>query len=171
MDYQIDTRNERSQEVRVGRDQQEVAIFRKAGFLIYNLGAEVDGIDYQMKLPAPWTGFRYRLVTGKHELANAKKKRRMFAFEPDRPLIRHLLVEFDLDVQGRLYRLTPEDRHGLTYVLLEEDEECGRLVLRSFEAQQTGSWQADLQAPSDWTVPHAAFFAWLAREGRSGMGI
>ncbi len=171
MDYQIDTRNERSQEVRVGRNNLEVAAFRKTGFFIYNLKGEVEGIEYQLKLPAPWTGFRYRLLAGKHELANAKKKRRMFAFEPDRPLIRHISVEFELDLQGQPYQLISEDRHGLEYVVLGGDEECGRLALRTFEAQQAGSWQADFHAPSEWSIPHAAFVAWLAREGRSGMGI
>jgi hypothetical protein len=170
MEYQINTGNHRTQEVRVGRDNQEVAFFRKASFFIYNLAAKVEGVDFQMKLPAPWTHFRYRLRQGEHELANAKKQGRMHAFEPDRPLIRHRLVEFELEVHGRAHQLTPEDRHGLTYVLREGDEERGRLVMRTFEAQQQGLWQEDLQAPEDWSVPLAAFVAWLAREGRRGMG-
>jgi hypothetical protein len=170
MSYQIDARNHRSQEVRVGRDDQEVAVFRKASFLIHNLKGKVDGVEYQMKLAAPWTGFRYLLRQGSHEVASAKWKSRMHAFEADRPLVRHRLVEFDLDVQGRLYRLTPEDRHGLTYALREGEKGCGCLAMRTFEEQRGGPWQADFQAPSDWSVPLAAFVAWLAREGRRGMG-
>jgi hypothetical protein len=170
MEYQIDTRNHRTQEVRVGRDNQEVAVFRKAGFLIHNLKGGFQGVDYQMKLPAPWTGFRCRLRQGEFELASAKKQRRMHAFEPDRPLVRHQLVEFQLDVHGRALQLTPDDRHGLTYVLREGDVERGRLAARTFEAQQGGPWQADLQVPEDWSVPLAAFLAWLAREGQVGLG-
>ena len=170
MEYQIDARNHHTQEVRVGRDNQKVAVFLKAGFFIYNLEGEVDGVHYQMKLPAPWTGFRYRLRQGEHELASAKKQRRMHAFEPDRPLIRHQQVEFALDIHGRSHRLVPEDRHGLTYVIREGEEQRGCLVMRTLEAQLAGPWQADLQLPEDWSVPLAAFVGWLAREGRSGMG-
>jgi hypothetical protein len=170
MEYQIDTRNHLTQEVRVGRDNQEVGVFRKASFLIYNLEGAVDGVEYQMKLPAPWTGFRYRLRQAKHELASAKKRTRMHAFEPYRPLVRHVLVEFELDIQGLSCRLSAEDRYGLTFALYEEDQRCGSLTPRTFEAQSAGSWEADLQAPEGWSAPLAAFVAWLAREGRSGSG-
>ncbi|HVS65305.1 MAG TPA: hypothetical protein VMT85_17580 [Thermoanaerobaculia bacterium] len=166
MEYQIDARNQRSQVVRVGRDDQEIGVFRKASFFIHNLEGKVDGIEYQMKLAAPWTGFRYLLRQGGRDLASAKRQSRLHAFEASRPLIRHRLVEFELDVQGRHYRLTPEDRHGLTHGLHDGDERCGRLAMRPFEAQQGGSWQADLEAPADWSAPLAAFVAWLAREGR-----
>jgi hypothetical protein len=166
MEYQIDAAG-RSQEVRVGQDDREVAVFQKSGFLIHNLEGNVDGLEYQMKLAAPWTGFRYLLRQGEHDLASAKKQRRMHAFEPDRPLIRHQLVEFALDVHGRLFRLTPEDRHGLNHALYDGDKKCGCLSMRTFEAQEGSLWQADLQAPSDWSVPLAAYVAWLAREGRS----
>ena len=168
MEYQLDAGG-RSQEVRVGQDDRQVAVFRKTGFLVHNLEGTVDGLEYQMKLAAPWTGFRYLLRQGAHDLASARKQRRMHAFEPDRPMIRHQLVEFDLDVYGRLYRLTPEDRHGLNHALCHGDEKCGCLIMRTFEAQTGGPWQADLQAPSDWSVPLAAYVAWLAREGRSLM--
>ena len=171
MEYQVDTRNYRTQELRVGEDNLEKAVFRKAGFLISNLAANVGGASFQMKLPAPWNQFRYRLRQGDHELANAKKKSRMHAFEPDRPLIRHWMVEFELDIQGRILQLTPQDRSGLSFVLRDGDEVCGRLTSRTFEAQQEGSWEADLQAPAGWSVPLAAFTAWLAREGRGRMGI
>ena len=170
MDCQIDTSNHRTQEVRVGLNNQDVALFRKAGFFVHNLRATLDGAEYQMKLPAPWNGFRYRLYRGRDELASAGKHRRMHAFEPGRPLHRHHLVEFDLDVGGRAYRLTPEDRHGLSYVLTEEDDRRGQLRMRDFGAQGEGGWREDLEIPDDWSVPLAAFVAWLAREGRSGMG-
>ena len=169
MDFQTDTRDRRTQEVRIGVDDREIVVFHKATFFIHNLVGKVEGIDYHLKLAAPWTGFRHRLLQSDQELATAKKRGRMQAFDPDWPLTRHRLVEFDLDVHGRAHLLTPEDRHGLTYVLREGDDERGRLVMRSFEAQHEGAWQADLQAPEDWSVPLAAFVAWLAREGREGM--
>ena len=169
MEYQIDTRNHETYEVRVGLNNQEVACFRKANFFIYNLRGEVDGADYQMKMPAPWTGFRYRLRRGRFELASARKHGRMHAFDPDRPLIRHHLVEFELELHGRALVLTPEDRHGLSYVLRENEDQRGRLVMRTFEAQRDGDWEADLEVPDDWSVPLAGFVAWLAREGRSGV--
>lgn len=170
MKYQVDTRNHRSQEVRVGRDDEEVAVFRKASFFIHNLEGTVDGLEYQLKLAAPWTGFRYLLRQDDRELASAKKKARMHAFEPDRPLVRHRLVELELDVDGRPYRLTPEDRHGNVYRLYEGDEPRGGLFLRTFDAQMEGRWQADLEGPEGWSAAHAAFVAWLAREGRRLMG-
>lgn len=171
MDYQTDTGNHQTETVRVGQHDQEVSVFRQVNFFIHNLVGTVDGMDYQMKLAAPWNGFRYRLRQGDHELANAKKKIRMHAFEPDRPLIRHHRAEFELDVQGRAIQLTSEDRFGLIYTLSEGHSECGRLVMRSREAQESGEWQADLQAPDGWSLPLAAFVAWLAREGRAGMGV
>jgi hypothetical protein len=169
MGYQIDSRNHRTQEVRVGQNDQEVAVFRKVHFFIYNLRARVDGLDYQLKLAAPWNGFRYQLCVGSQVLATATRHRRMHAFEPDRPLIRHNLVEFELDVAGRTLRLTPEDRHGSSYRLDEAGRERGRLAMRSFESQTGGDWQAELTAPDGWSVPLAAFVGWLARESRTRM--
>ena len=93
----------------------------------------------------------------------------MHAFDRGRPFVRHRLVRFELDVEGRGFYLTAEDRHGLDYVLWEDDTERGRFSMRSFEAQRDGEWQADLELPEEWSVPHAAFIAWLAREGRSRM--
>ncbi len=40
---------------------------------------------------------------------------------------------------------------------------------RAFDAQMDGSLEAELAAPDGWSVPLAAFVAWLAREGRSRM--
>ncbi|MCB1034250.1 MAG: hypothetical protein KDD47_10495 [Acidobacteria bacterium] len=169
MEYQIDTRNHRTQEVRVGFEDQEVAVFRKVNFLIFNLEAKIGGIPYGLKLPAPWNGFRYRLFEERQELANARKLRRMHAFDKARPLIRHMLVEFELEVGDRLLHMVPDDRHGTEFDLLEGEEPIGRLALRSFEVQTEGGWQADVQVPDDWSAAHAAFVAWLAREGRRGM--
>lgn len=170
MDYQIDSRNHRTQEVRVGQDEQEVAVFRKVNFFIHNLRANVGGLDYQLKHAAPWNGFTYQLCQDNQVLATATRHRRMHAFEPDRPLIRHNLVEFRLDVSGRQLDLTPEDRHGSAYALAEAGQPRGRLTMRAFDAQMEGAWQATLAAPDGWSVPLAAFTAWLAREGRSRMG-
>jgi hypothetical protein len=166
MTYQIDAR---TQEVRIGQNEQEVAVFRKVNFFIHNLRATVGGFDCQLKHAAPWNGFRYQLCQGDRVLATATRQRRMHAFDESRPLIRHNLVEFQLDVGGRTLSLTPADRHGATYLLEEAGQPRGRLSMLSFETQLEGAWQADLSAPDDWSVPHAAFVAWLAREGRSGM--
>jgi hypothetical protein len=169
MDYQLDSRNHRSQEVRIGRNDQEIVVFRKVNFFIHNLQANVDGLDYQLKRAAPWNGFRYQLCQGQPILASATRHRRMHAFEPDRPLIRHNLVEFHLDVSGRALNLTPQDRHGLLYLIEEAGNQCGRLAMRPFESQTDGAWEADLSVPDDWSVAQAGFVAWLAREGRSRM--
>lgn len=169
MDFQVDSRNRRTQEVRIGQSEQEVVVFRKVNFFIHNLRANIGGLDYQLKHAAPWNGFRYQLCQGNQVLASASRHRRMHAFEPDRPLIRHNLVEFRLDVSGRTLDLTPKDRHGSTYVLEEQGQPRGRLSMRAFDTQVGGLWQEDLSAPDGWSVPLAAFVAWLAREGRSRM--
>lgn len=169
MDYQTDGRNQRSQEVRVGEGGQEVARFRKVNFFIHNLRANVGGVDYELKRAAPWNGFRYQLCAGSQVLATATRHRRMHAFEPDRPLIRHTLIEFHLDVSGRAFDLIPQDRHGGTYRLEEAGEVRGRLAMGTFEEQMGREWEADLAAPDGWSVPLAAFVAWLARESRAVM--
>ena len=87
MEYQIDTSKHRTKEVRIGRNNQEVAVFRKANFFIHNLQALVEGTDYQLKLAAPWNSFRYQLRQGERELASAKKSTRMHAFEADRLVV------------------------------------------------------------------------------------
>ncbi len=143
--------------------------FRKVNFLIHNLQGRIGGVDYQLKRAAPWNGFRYQLCLGNQVLASAMRHRRMHAFEPERPLIRHNLVEFQLDVSGRTLNLTPEDRHGIAYRLDESGDQRGRLAMRSLEAQMGGEWEADLAPPDGWSVPLAAFVAWLARESRFRM--
>ena len=168
MEFHFDTRNHRTQEVRVGREDRDV-VFRKAGLLVQNLVGTCEGIEYQMKLAAPWNGFRYQLRQSGNKMASASKSRRMHAFESDRPLIRHQLVEFELDIHGRVFRMTPQDRFGLTFVLTEGDRQCGRLALRDFEGQGKKQWEGDIEAPDDWSEPLAAFVAWLAREGRGAM--
>lgn len=169
MEYQVDARNLRKQYLRIGQDNREVAIFRKANFFVHNLKGQDDWADYQMKLPAPWTQFRYWLYHREEQLVSAKRKNRVHAFDPDRPFSRHSIVEFDVDFHQRALSLVPLDRHGMTFVLREGEEEIGRLTMRTYEAQKGAEWQADLITPDDWTPPHAAFMAWLAREGRSSM--
>lgn len=169
MDYQTDGRRQRPQELRVGEGGQEVAVFRKVNFFVYNLRGRVGGLDYQLKLPAPWNGHRYQLCADSQVLATATRHRRMHAFEADQPLNQHFLVEFELDVAGRILKLVPEDRHGSSFRLEESGQERGRLVGRSFAAQAQGEWEADLSAPDGWSVPLAAFVAWLARESRARM--
>jgi hypothetical protein len=170
MDFQIDSRDQWTQELRVGQREQEVAVFRKVNLWIHNLRATIGGLEYQLKNAAPWNGFRYQLVQGDRVLATAKRHRRMHAFDANRPLIRHNLVEFQLDVSGRALALIPEDRHASSHRLEEAGQTRGRLSMRGFEDQMAGAaWPAILTAPDDWSVPHAAFVAWLAREGRSRM--
>ncbi len=166
MELQFDTRNHRSQEVRIGRDEEQIASFNKSGLFVQNLAGMFDGAEYEMKLPVPWNGFRYQLRRAGIEVASAKKQRRMHAFDPDRPNVRHQAVEFDLDVGGRPYRLTQEDQHALSRLLRSGDTECGRYALRDFDAQKGGPWQGDLEVPDDWPVPLAAFCAWIARDAR-----
>ena len=166
MEYQIDARV--AGIVRVGQDEREIAVFRKAGFFSFNLEGRVDG-DYQLKLAAPWTGFRYLLRSGRREIASAKRRTFLHAFDPGQPLTRHRQTEFDLDVDGRQYRLVPEDRFGLTVAILAGDERVGELAMRTFEGQQQAEWQADLRAPDPWPVPLAAFVPFLTREGRRFM--
>lgn len=170
MDYQLDSRNHRTQEVRVGVENRQVAIFNKASFFIQNLRGDVDGVEYQLKLAAPWNALRFQLRQGESELASARRSRRMHAFEADRPLIRHHMVEFQLDIPHTpTVMMSPEDRHGLVYVLTNADGEFGRLSMRSFAAQEAGEWQADLTLPAGSSVPLAAFVGWIAREGRGDM--
>jgi hypothetical protein len=169
MVYQIDSRKHRTQEVRVGESNREVATFRKVNFFIQNLEAHLGGLDYQMKLAAPWNGFRYQLVEATRVIASAKRRSRMHAFDASRPLYRHPLSEFDLDVSGRTMKLTPLDRYGTTFRLEEGGNECGRLAMRAFDDQMGGEWQADLAAPPGWSAPLAAWIGWLAREGRARM--
>ena len=59
-----------------------------------------------------------------------------------------------------------EDLEDVEVVVLEGDRRCGALAQRPFESQREGSWEADLEVTEDWSVPVAAFVAWLAREGR-----
>jgi len=167
MELQVDTSRREKQELRIGRDNQEIVAFRKASLFIHNLVGEFEGDNYQMKLAAPWNGFRYRLRRGESDRASAKRKRRMHAFEPDRPLVRHQLVEFELEIGGSEYRMTPEARPGLNLGFRQGDVACGRRTQRDFDQQKGAPWHADLEIPDDWGVPVAAFVAWLAREGRS----
>ena len=169
MDYQCETRNHQNQEVRVGQNEQEAAVFRKANFFVHNLRGQVGGVDYQFKLAAPWNGFRYLLRRDEHVLASARKSTRMHAFEEDQPLIRHHLVEFQLEVAGQAYTLTPLDRHGLTFVLEQSGNEVGRYAMRPLNAQERGEWNGDLRLPDDWSVALAGFIAWILREARGRM--
>ncbi len=171
MHYQIDTRDVRRAGIRVGRDDAEVAVFARAKALFHHISGIFEDIEYQMKLPAPWTGFRYRVLGELGEVASAKRQMQMHAFEPDRPLIRHNRVDFELDVGGRPFRLVPEDRFGLNYLIVQGDDRRGSLAQRDFADQENGSWSADLDCPDDWPVPLVAFVAWLTREGRRTMSM
>ncbi|MCB1041550.1 MAG: hypothetical protein KDC35_01330 [Acidobacteria bacterium] len=163
MEYQVDFR--RGHKIRIGTNQQELAVFGKAGFFIYNLKGQGEWSDYHMKLPAPWTQFRYRLFHGETELANAKKRRRMHVFDPERPFSRHSLIEFELELEQRTYLLTPQDRHYLLFLLMDQDREVARFTTRPFDQQD--AWQAALTTPDHWTPATAGFIAWLASEARN----
>jgi hypothetical protein len=169
MEFQVDTRKIRNSEVRMGLREHEITVFRKVNSLIHNLKGVIQGVEYQLKLPMPWNGLRYRLVQHNREMASAERTGDLYAFEAERPHIRHRRIAFDLDIKGTDYRLTPEDRWGLSYVLYKGVQTCGYLSLRSFEEQQIGEWQGDLMVPEFWTAPLATFVAWLAQESRIRM--
>jgi hypothetical protein len=169
MEFQVDTRKIRNPEVRMGLREHEITVFRKVNSFIHSLKGEIQGVEYQLKLPMPWNGSRYRLLKQKRELASATRTGDLHAFETERPLIRHRRIAFDLNIKGTDYRLTPEDRWGLSYVLYKGAQTCGYLSLRSFEEQQIGEWQGDLEVPEFWTPPLATFVAWLAQESRISM--
>ncbi len=166
MKYQIDTRRLDQRGLRIGRDDVEIAVFGKAKSLFDHLEGTFDDVEYRMKLPAPWTGFRYRLLQGKEDVATAKRQIQTYAFDPERPFSRHKRVDFLLDVDSRSFRIFPEDHFGYTYMVHLAEDQCGSVVQRSFADQRDGLWEADLEAPEDWSVPLVAFLAWLAREGR-----
>ena len=150
VEYQI---NAHEKQVEVGQGEESVAVLRKTGWFVFNLGGDIDGQPCTMRLPAPWTGFRWRLEHSGRELASAKRER-----------IRQRKAVYELELPGRLLKLENDDRHGLRFVLTEGDEECGALQLRPFDEQER--WQADLEAPPGWSVPLAAFVGWLAQQAR-----
>ena len=154
MDYQIDSR--KGKQLRIGREDETLAVFRRKNFFIHNLVGSLGGHDYEMSFPAPWTGFRYRLRQGQHAIATARRER-----------IRQRIVEYELSVMGRAYRLLADDRHGYRYDLLEGEEARGGLTQRDFEAQ--AEWSGDLQVPDDWSPPIAAFVGWLVYEGQQAV--
>lgn len=162
MKYQIAMRNGKS--IGIGVGESPVAELEKAGFLVQNLKGTFEGSDYELKLPAPWTGFRYRLHRGDAELANAKRENKLRAPDPEQPYVRHRYVDFHLEVEGRSLLLQPEDRWARIYRLLDGDEELGRFAMRNFERDD--QWTGDVELPEGWTVPLAAFVAWLAWEGQ-----
>lgn len=149
-EFQIDSRDVR--EIRVGRDGRVVAAFRRKGRFVQDLQGDVGSEAYQMKLPAPWRGFRYRLEQDGRELASAS-----------RPQWKNHIVRFEVEMPGRKLELVAQDRHGLEYLLLEGEEELARLTQREFGAQD--EWTADLAA-RDESPALAAFVAWLVQEGR-----
>ncbi len=159
--YKLSVEN---REVHIGIGDKAVASFRKAGFFVQHLSGTWEGTDYQFKLAAPWTGFRYRLRRGGLEMASAKKQGKMHAFEEDRPFVRHHRLEYAIDAEGRAYVLTAQDRFGLCFSLTSGSETCGRYAARPFDEQQ-GSWNGDFDVPDDWSVPLVAFVVWVVREG------
>jgi hypothetical protein len=156
-DYQIDTSSYQSNnnsELRVGHEG-EVAKFHAKGGFAFSMVGTVGRDSYQMKLPAPWTRFRYKLEQDKRVLATASK-----------PKVRGSTVTFELELPGRKLTFVSEDRHGLRWVLNEGGTECGSYDQREFGDQE--EWSADFHAPRDWSVPLAAFVAWLKCEAPEG---
>jgi len=155
VDYQIDARRlqaRKNNELKVGHEG-EVSIFHLQGRFIQNMVGTVGRDAYQMKLPAPWTRFRYKLEQDGRELASAPK-----------PKFKQYIVTIELELPGRQLQLVSQDRHGLRYVLTEGGNEVGSYDQREFGDQD--EWTAEFQAPRDWSVALTAFVAWLVGEGR-----
>ncbi|MCP3985733.1 MAG: hypothetical protein GY723_15210 [bacterium] len=153
--YQIDARRldaRRNNELRIGHEGTVASFHRKNRF-IHNMEGTVGQDAYQMKLPAPWNGLRYRLKQDELELASAS-----------RPKYKQHIVTFELELPGRTLEMVSQDRHGLRYVLTECGGECGSFDQRDFDEQD--EWTADFQAPQGWSVALTAFVAWLVGEGR-----
>ena len=153
-DYQIDAR--RVREIRVGREGETLATFRRKGRLVQDLEGECGRESYALKLPAPWRGMRYRLEQEGRELASAS-----------RPKARDRIVRFEVETPGRKLELVAQDRLGLEYRLLEAGEERARLTQRDFGEHD--EWTADLQMREE-SPALAAFVAWLVQEGRRLQG-
>jgi hypothetical protein len=153
-DYQIDAR--RVQEIRIGQQGETVATFRLKGRFVHDMKGEVGRDSYDMKLPAPWRGFRYRLEQDGRELASAS-----------RPKVKARIVSFDVEMPGRKLELIAQDQHGLLFLLLEGGEERGRFTQREFG--DGDEWSADFQSREE-SAAFAAFVTWLVQEGRRLQG-
>lgn len=156
-DYQIDSSRykTRNTELRVGHEGEEAKFHRK-GMFVYNMVGTVGSDTYLMKLPAPWTGFRYKLEQDGNLLASAS-----------RPKFKESTVCFELELPGRQLAFVSRDRHGLRWVFSEGGTECGSYEQREFGDQK--EWSADFHAPRDWSVALTAFVAWLVCEAPEGM--
>mgnify|MGYP001813430000 CR=1 FL=1 len=156
-DYLVDTslyRSDSKGKMRIGHDGEIIEFRAKGGFAFSMIG-DIGGDHYQMKLPAPWSRFRYRLEHNKEVIASASKHK-----------FRGENVEFELDVQGRSLTLTSKDRLGVDWALSEGGMECGSFNRREFEDQE--EWSADFTAPSNWSPATAAFVSWLICEAPEG---
>jgi hypothetical protein len=151
-DYQIDARRIRKNELKVGYEG-EVSTFRRKSWFIQNMVGTVGRDAYQMKLPAPWTGNRYKLEQDGRELASASK-----------PKFKQHIVTFELELAGRQLLLVSQDRHGLRYVLSEGGNEVGSYDQRDFDDQS--EWTAEFHASREWSGALTTFVAWLVAEGR-----
>jgi hypothetical protein len=139
-DYLIDARRlqARKNELKIGHEG-EVSTFHRKGRFIQHLVGTVGQDEYQLKLPAPWSGLRYKLEQDGRELASAS-----------RPKYKQRIVTFELELPGRQLTLAAQDRHGLRYVLSEGGTEVGSYDQREFGEQD--EWTADLHAPREWSV-------------------
>lgn len=148
--YQIDILNESP--VRIGQDGQVVATLRAKNFFVRDLLGESGSEPFEMKLPAPWRGMRYRLVQDGRELASASRAR-----------YHRGGLTIDVEIPGRKLELVSQDERGHGFVLSEAGQEQARFQHRDSSQQQ--DWFADYHTQEE-SVPLAAFVVWLILESR-----
>jgi hypothetical protein len=156
-EYQVDmSRYQRhnNHQLKVGREGETWTFHAKGGFAFSMVGT-VGRESYQMKLPAPWTGFRYKLVQDERVLASARK-----------PKVRGRVVTFELELPGRRLTMVSRDPRGLSWALNEGGVECGSFDRRAFGDQE--EWSADFEPPPGWSVALAVFVAWLVCQAPEG---
>lgn len=148
--YQFDVVNQNP--VRIGQDGQAVATLRAKGFFVRDLQGEFGSQSFEMRLPAPWRGMRYRLVQDGRELASA----------PRAEYYRGGLA-VKLEMPGRELELVSQDKRGLGFVLTEGGQEVARFQQRDVSQQQ--DWFADYHTREE-SIPLAAFVVWVILETR-----
>ncbi|MDJ0789414.1 MAG: hypothetical protein QNK05_21620 [Myxococcota bacterium] len=153
--YQIDIRNEIPK--RIGRDGEVVATLRAKGFFVKDVLGEYGSQSFEMKLPAPWRGMRYRLEQDGRELASAARAQ----YSRDG-------LTMDLEIPGRKLQLASKDRRGHEFVLSEAGEEHSHFTHRP--SREQGDWLADYHTREE-SVPLAAFVAWLITETRRHLNV
>lgn len=152
----------------LGRDDTEIVSFRPCRRLRAHwlrgvlLEATFEDALYELMLPAPWNGSKWRLTEHGHDLATAENVRNTLG-----PVKIKSPASFDVSYRGRALRLTTinpdKTGYGHHFELSEGGGVCGGLEPRAFDHDTP--WHFDLEIPDGLPVPVAAFLAWLAKEG------